>query len=237
MPVFQLPQQLADLGFVGRVVNGVEVIVPPMCAVSTGLFPMGSDKQRDPQAYDDELPQSSTPVTAFHIARYPVTVAEYACYLRATKNKKGAPADWAEQLARLDHPVVSVSWDDATVYAQWLTRTTQTIQRTSEPWRLPTEAEWEKAARGADGRVYPWGDMWDGRCANTTDGGPDMTTSVGSYPSGASPYGAQEMTGNVSEWTSSLYRPYPYEPAICEDNGRYRTEVRVHYWADRKRVV
>jgi formylglycine-generating enzyme required for sulfatase activity len=227
MPVFQLPQRLADLGFVGQVVNGVEVIIPPVCVVSTGLFLMGSDKQRDPQAHDDELPQTSIPITAFHIARYPVTVAEYACYLQATKNKKRVPADWAEQLARLDHPVVSVSWDDATVYAQWLTQTTQTPHRMGHLWRLPTEAEWEKVARGTDGRIYPWGDTWDESCANTADGGPDATTPVGSYPSGASPYGAQDIAGNVCEWTSSLYRPYFYDPATSEDKGRYRTEVRV----------
>jgi formylglycine-generating enzyme required for sulfatase activity len=235
MPNFPVPQRLADLGFVGQVVAGDELILPPMCTVPTGLFSMGSDKAYDPQAAENELPQDRIPVTTFQIARYPVTVAEYACYLRATSNKGRAPDDWAEQLARLDHPVVSVSWDDATTYTRWLTETAPTAQRTKQQasqhtnprWRLPTEAEWEKAARGTDGRIYPWGDAWDESCANTAEDWLGATTPVGSYPGGVSPYGVQEMAGNVFEWTNSIYRPYPYDAATSEDDGRYHSEARV----------
>ena len=202
------PRRLASLGFVGRVLNGVEVITPPLCVAPTGSFKMGSDKRRDKDAQDDEQPQRDIPVSAFQIARHPVTVAEYACYARATRNE---PPDWRSQLRQFDHPVVHVSWNDANAYVAWL------AEKTRQPWRLPTEAKWEKAARGTDGRIYPWGNAWDKTHANTSDGGPGHTTPVGTYHSGASPYGVQDMAGTVWEWVSSLYSAYPYNPAATED--------------------
>ena len=151
-------------------------------------------------------------LAAFQIGAYPVTVAEYACFVRA--NGRAAPigedttpgqVSWRTQMThRLDHPVVMVSWYDAVAYAQWL------ADLTDQPWRLPSEAEWEKAARGIDGRLYPWGDQFDASRANTSDGKQDATTPVGSYPSGASPYGALDMCGNVWERTSSVFKRYPY---------------------------
>jgi len=109
-------------------------------------------------------------------------------------------------MARPDHPVTRISWKAALAYAAWLT------QVTGEPWRLPTEEEWEKAARGTDGRSYPWGNTWDPSRANTEESGPGDTTPVGAYPTGASPYGALDMAGNVNEWCgvpadSPLFRP------------------------------
>jgi formylglycine-generating enzyme required for sulfatase activity len=139
-----------------------------------------------------------------------VTVAEYGCYLRASG--KTAPTD------ELDHPAVRVSWRDATAYAAWL------AQLTGLPWRLPTEAEWEKAARydpnTRTSRIYPWGDTFDKARCNTYESGIRGTTPVGTYPNGASPCGALDMAGNVWEWTSSLFKPYPYNAS----DGRERAD-------------
>jgi formylglycine-generating enzyme required for sulfatase activity len=123
-------------------------------------------------------------------------------------------------MQKLDHPVVYVSWDDAVAYAAWLAQTT------GQPWRLPSEAEWEKAARGTDGRIYPWGDTFDKARANTSESGIKTTTAVGSYPSGSSPYGAQDMAGNVWEWTHSLFKSYPYIPNDGREVGNY-TDYRI----------
>jgi formylglycine-generating enzyme required for sulfatase activity len=202
------PQRLASLGFTGASVpvNGkpVEYIVPPLCEVPAGPFLMGSDPKRDPRPSDNEKPQHSITLPAYQIARYPVTVAEYACFVRAGQQE---PSDWKNQLTKLDHPVVNVSWHDAMAYAKWL------AERSGQPWCLPTEAEWEKAARGSDGRIYPWGDQFDQACCNTSESGIKTTTPVGSYPGGASPYGVLDLAGNVWEWTSTLYKPYPYNEA------------------------
>jgi len=209
------PQRLASLGFVAQVINGVEVITPPLCDVPAGPFLMGSNKRRDKDAQDNELPQHTVTLATYQLARHPITNAEYTCYLHATGRR---PYD-----VKLDHPVI-ISWDEAMAYVAWLARAT------GQPWRLPTEAEWEKAARGTDGRIYPWGDQWDESHANTLDGGPRQTTPIGTYPSGASPYGAQDMAGNVWEWTSTLYRElysYAYNPEVSEDGGKDRTGIRV----------
>jgi formylglycine-generating enzyme required for sulfatase activity len=218
--VFWLPGRLAQLGFTAHHKdNMLEYIAPPVCKVPAGPFLMGSNKHEDPQASEDELPQHSVALETFQIAKYPVTVAEYACFVRATKRMepRGLFNDlsWTQQISqRLDHPVVNISWRDAVAYAKWL------AQCTGHPWRLPSEAEWEKAGRGTDGRIYPWGDLFDAAQANTVDGERGGTTSIGSYPSGTSPYGALDMAGNVWEWTSSIFKPYPY---IASD-GREQIE-------------
>ena len=217
------PARLAALGFAARRVNGVEIILPPLCDVPAGDFLMGSDPQQDKDAFDDEQPQYVIPLPhAFQIARHPVTVAEYTCFVRAGQpappDGTFRPITWDEQLKRHDHPVVCVSWRDAVAYASWLAKTT------GQPWRLPTEAEWEKAARwdaaNRHSRIYPWGDAFDKVRCNTSEGGKRGTTRVGSYPSGASPCGAQEMAGNVWEWTSSAFKSYPYDAS----DGRERAD-------------
>jgi formylglycine-generating enzyme required for sulfatase activity len=208
----RFPQRLADLGFTAHSNKGIQYILPPLCLVPAGPFLMGSDPKRDPVAAkeswtDREKPQHTVTLPACEIARFPVTVAEYACFVRADLDRLvefHVPNDWHSQLGKLDHPMVNVSWPDAVAYVAWISG------RTRERWRLATEAEWEKAARGTDGRIYPWGDTFDTARSNTSESGIRATTPVGSYPSGASPYGVQDMAGNVFEWTGSRYLAYPY---------------------------
>jgi formylglycine-generating enzyme required for sulfatase activity len=204
----QFPLRLMQLGFhLMQMMDGAghdqfRYVVPPICEVPAGPFLMGSVKQRDPDAEENEVPQHMVPLETYSIGTYPLTVAEYACFVQATRYAE--PDDWSDQQLHRDHPVVSVSWNDVLTYARWL------AEATGERWRLPTEAEWEKAARGTNGHIFPWGNQWDSTLTNTRDGGPNATTPVGSYPSGVSPYGALDMAGNVYEWTSTTSQLYPY---------------------------
>ncbi|WIG60884.1 MAG: hypothetical protein OJF49_003632 [Ktedonobacterales bacterium] len=231
--------RLAHLGYTGHNVAGAQFLIAPLCQVPAGLFRMGSDPRQDRDAQASEQPdvpftthqdrvaqasaQPAHDVTlpAYWIGRYPVTVAEYACFVRSGHT----PGDWASQQSKLDHPVVAVSWHDAIAYAAWL------ATLTGQPWRLPTEAEWEKAARWDPqrraSRLYPWGDTFDESRANIYVGGKNGTTPVGSYPTGASPCGAQDMAGNVWEWNSSLYKPYPYSSTDGRENPDNSVENRV----------
>jgi formylglycine-generating enzyme required for sulfatase activity len=200
--VAHLPERLQALSYLQTWVQDDEAILGPTCVVAEGRFVMGSAPKPGQEAQDDEQPQLELSLREYAIGRYPVTVAEYACFVRAGHP---APRDWDAQLQKLEHPVTGVSWYDAYDYAAWL------YQLTAQPWRLPTEAEWEKAARGTDGRIYPWGESFDAARANTAEGPRRGTTAVGSHPDGASPSGAQDMAGNVWEWTSSVYLSYPYD--------------------------
>lgn len=204
-------QRLTKLGFTLYSVGGVEVILPPVCNVPAGEFLMGSDPRQDTEADADEMPQHSVMLPAYQIATFPVTVAEYACFVRAggqePQPERGL-VNWAMQQQQPDRSVFCVSWHQANAYAEWLAKLTR------KPWRLPTEAEWEKAARWNPvqrrSHIYPWGDRFEaGRC-HSREEGMSKYLPVGSYPSGASPCGAQDMAGNVWEWTSSLPKSYPY---------------------------
>jgi serine/threonine-protein kinase len=197
--------------------------------VPAGEFIMGSDSY-------NEIMSAPVSLDAFWIDQTEVTNAMFAQFVSATKYRtdaekrgyayvyqissddsaKTSGANWqhphgpGSNIKGMDqYPVIQVSWNDATAYCQWADQ------------RLPTEAEWEKAARGTDGRLYPWGNQaWAGNLANfmdkqlnpayTVDDGHAGIAPVGSYPDGASPYGALDMVGNVAEWVADWYvDPYP----------------------------
>jgi formylglycine-generating enzyme required for sulfatase activity len=174
--------------------------------------------------YKLEVPQHEVRLPTYYISRYPVTVAQFRTFVEAggyeshdEDSLRGVP----------NHPVIGVSWHDVLAYCNWLTETLKRWERTPKPlatllreqgWRvmLPSEAEWERAARGNDGRTFPWGDESDPNRANYDASKIDDTSPVGCFPGGASPSGCHDMSGNVWEWTRSLggedsYR-YPYDP-------------------------
>ncbi len=197
--------------------------------IPAGEFLMGSDPKIDKDAQGDEQPQHPLYLPDYYIAGTPVTNAQYAAFVQATGHRApyqsaewAKPYNWTKQApprGKENHPVVLVSWDDAVAYCRWLGAA------------LPTEAEWEKAAGGADGWIYPWGNEWDaGRC-NTSEGGKKGTTPVGSYPDGASPYDCLDMAGNVWEWCATQYaaefKPYPYDAGEDEWTEEYLNRTNV----------
>lgn len=197
---------------------GDVALVPDTVPIPAGVFWMGTDHEQAQRILtiggtgwhrflDWQQPYHQVYLSAYRIGRYPVTNEEYRLFVRAAGRRP--PEHWSggsypEGTAR--HPVGNVSWHDAVAYCGWLAAATR------RPYRLPTEAEWEKAARGTDGRFYPWGDRWDPRWLNSREAGPGTPNEVGRYsPRGDSPYGVSDMAGNVWEWTSdrfsgSIYR-------------------------------
>ena len=181
--------------------------------VPKGPFRMGS-KEDNPSADDDEKPQFTFDIPYdFWISRFPVTNAQFAQYAERVHPAFKPPSDWQE---RSNHPVVGVSWNDAIAYCRWLNQEFASELGVSR-FRLPTEAEWEKAARGEYGNEWPWGNTFDPARCNSRESGIDGATPVGQFsPQGDGPYGAADMAGNVWEWCQSLIKKYPYKP----DDGR-----------------
>lgn len=195
---------------IGRGDGKLQVFVP------AGEFNMGSDRGND-----NERPMHTVYLDEYWIDQTEVTNAQFALCVKAKACKE--PLDLASQVNNAykdsryeNHPVVFVDWTQAQSYCSWARK------------RLPTEAEWEKAARGTDGRMYPWGDDPDGTKANFCDlncwadwkdghydDGYAITSSVGTYSDGASPYGALDMAGNIYEWVSDWFGPY---------TGEYQTD-------------
>lgn len=192
---------------------------PEWVEIPAGEFIMGSN-----DGEERERPQHRLFLPTYWIARVPITNAQYYLFTQATGHS--APVGWENERPRKElesHPVVRVFWDDAQAYCRWLS------EMTGKTIRLPSEAEWEKAARGPkDARVYPWGDTFDRLRCNTKELGLGTTTPVGIFPDGASPYGVLDMSGNVFEWTQSRYRPYPYRA----DDGRELVDNsgEIHIW-------
>ncbi len=219
--------------------------------IPAGEFWMGSDKAKDKDAFDDEMPQHKLHLPSYKIARIPVTVAQFEQFVKATKYKTTAEeqgsawnlaekdgkwqyveikgAYWAaprgassDVKQKANHPVTCVSWPDAQAFCNWA------------EVRLPSEAEWERAARGTEGRIYPWGNQTpDATLCNFNMNVKD-TTAVGNYPKGASGEGLLDMAGNVWEWTINLWgndgsKPefgYPYVVGDRRENLRAGDDIR-----------
>ncbi len=179
-----------------------------MVLIPAGAFIMGSDER-----LPDEGPAHQVTLSNYWLDRYEVTNAQYKQFIDATNRKSPRHFEnrtFPKQMA--DHPVVYVSWYDARDYCEWSGK------------RLPTEAEWEKGARGSDGRRYPWGDKFEMTRANmpqrwNTLKQAGSTTPVGAFESGVSPFGLYDMSGNVWEWTSSWYKAHPGNKKLTENYG------------------
>ena len=186
--------------------GGIEFVKVPK-----GLFLMGSKKDNE-LAWDDEKPQHTVDIPYdYWMARFPLTNEQYAVCIGEGKHPV---KDWEK---KRDHPVANVSWQEAMAYCKRLNDLVKGELPQGFVLRLPSEAEWEKAARGTDGREWPWGNEFDKNKCNSGEGGKGGTTPVGACsPAGDSPYGCADMVGNVWEWTRSLFRPYPYKA----DDGR-----------------
>ncbi len=179
--------------------NGMELLRVP-----AGNFLMGSEN-----GASHEKPQHTVDIPYdYWMARFPVTNDLYNAYAKA-KGINHPVSGWEK---KKDHPVVNVKWTDTMEYCQWLNSLLKAELPAGLILRLPTEAEWEKASRGTDGREFPWGNTFDKNKCNTNEGGKGGTTSVGIYsPQGDAPYGCADMSGNVWEWTHSLKKVYPYK--------------------------
>ena len=163
-----------------------------MIFIPAGDFFMGSD-----QGGADEKPSRWVYLNDYYIDPYEVTNAQYEKFEKGTGYR--SKGRWREYYSsgKENHPVVAVSWEDANKYAHWLGK------------RLPTEAEWEKAARGTNKRIWPWGDVFEAKRARSSRGRAN-TVPVGSYEGGKSPYHLYDMAGNVAEWCADWYDEKAY---------------------------
>ncbi len=179
-----------------------------MVVIPAGSFIMGSDKVDTEGVaaqlgmirplYQDEHPQRKIYLPTFYMDRYEVTQAQYKIFTDQTGSR--TPPVWkngAVPSGRERHPVTFVSWYDALQYCRWAGK------------RLPTELEWEKAARGPDGLEYPWGSTYEAGRANTGDSDINDTLPVGQFESGKSAHGVYDLVGNAGEWVEDWYQPYP----------------------------
>jgi formylglycine-generating enzyme required for sulfatase activity len=177
--------------------------VPGMVWVSEGKFKMGYDKGRP-----NEKPEREVDVaTGFYMGKHEVTNDEYARFIAASK--RATPSHWTDGKfpeGEGSLPVTNVSWDDARLYCEW------------KGTRLPTETEWEYAARGKESRLFPWGNEWKSGAANNFEAGKNGPVAVGSFAEGKGPFGTFDQAGNVWEWTASMG---PGEKQMIIKGGSY----------------
>jgi formylglycine-generating enzyme required for sulfatase activity/DNA-binding CsgD family transcriptional regulator len=210
--------------------------------VPAGEFKMGSSRTEDSQTLDEELPQHNVNLDAYWIDQAEVTNAQYAMCVaddgactKPSLNNSLSRDNYYDSSLYANYPVIFVSWSQATAYCAWAGR------------RLPTEAEWEKAARGPEGHIFPWGNTFDGSRANycdincingwkdsSFDDGYVDTSPAGEFPEGASVYGALDMAGNVYEWVADLYGPYNRGDQVNPSGPAEGTEriIRGGSWGD-----
>ena len=221
-----------------------EVDHKEMVLVPAGEFIMGTNKT-DPEnthqrigavkpLYLDQQPERKINLGAYYIDKYEVTNKEYKQFIDATQYVE-YPAHWVDgnyPEGLEAHPVANVAWAQAMAYALWAGKI------------LPTEVQWEKAARGTDGRIYPWGNEYTRGMANVEIDGARQSSPVGSYPKDVSPYGAYDMSGNVMEWTLDWYQPYPGSNYQTQRFGTYFKVLRGsgfqkagHYFLEAYRYV
>lgn len=189
---------------------------PDMVYISAGEFIMGSNER-----WDDEAPEHIAPTGAYFIDIYEVSNRAYKKFANATN--KETPYHWPNgeiPEGKENHPVVYVNWTDAVSYCKWAGK------------RLPTEREWEKAARGEEGNIYPWGNIWDLDKSNNPYKHSTGTEPVGSYPKGRSPYGLYNMSGNVWEWVNSYYLPHPGNTIPRREYGQNNRVLKGGSWFD-----
>ena len=193
----------------------------PMISIPAGKFTRGSDNR-----LPDEGPAYTAETKAFLIDKYEVTNLQYKQFIDATSRK--SPTHFRNRTypeGKVDHPVTYVTWHDAHDYCVWAGK------------RLPTDIEWEKAARGTDGRDYPWGDDFDVNKVNSPVRWKSLnmtgdTMPVGSLEAGKSPYGLYDMAGNVWEWTDSWYTQYPGNTWPSENYGELYKTLKGGSWWD-----
>ena len=181
---------------VTRIVPGDMVLIP------AGEFIYGNDD------VETTKPEQKVTLPAYYIDKYEVTMAEFLQF--AVETKFESEGDWRVlwSAAKANHPVANITWNDANAYAKWAEK------------RLPTEMEWEKAARGTDGYRYPWGLKWETSKSNTFESGIREPVEIGSYDGDTSPYGVHDMLGNVREWTADFYGRYPNSRFRDKDFGK-----------------
>lgn len=200
-----------------------------MVLIPAGEFTMGSNKT-DTEGkgnefgsvkpwYLDEHPERRIKLKAYYVDKFEVTNVEYKKFVDATNSRP--PEHWRDGNppdGKGTFPVTYANWYEADRYCRWAGK------------RLPTESEWEKAARGPNGMEYPWGDQFDGKKANTGDSGFGDIAPVGSFPDGMSVYGVYDMSGNAWEWVDDWYKPYPGSDYKSDKFGEKNKVLRGGSW-------